>query len=78
MENSLLRSSKKIPRRTPAWLAQVRGDLTWQDPEVCFNAGGGKSSRPSRRGGGGGYQAIARVEKRIRSDCLKFLNVWMS
>ena len=55
-----------------------QGDLTWQDPEVCFNAGGGKSSRPSRRGGGGGYQAIARVEKRIRSDCLKFLNVWMS
>ena len=42
-----------------------------QRPEVCFTTGGGKSSRPSRRGGGGGYQAIARVEKRIRFDFMK-------
>ena len=35
--------------------------------EDCFNSGG-KSSRPSRRGAGGGYQAIARIEKRIRFD----------
>ena len=42
-----------------------------QGPEVCFTTGGGKSGRPSRRGGGGGYQAIARVEKRIRFDFMK-------
>ena len=52
-------------------LAGTGNEGTWQGPEVCFNAGGGKSSRPSRRGGGGGYQAIARVEKRIRFDFLK-------
>ena len=52
-----------------------------QRPEVCFTAGGGKSSRPSRRGGAGGYQAIARVEKRIRFDFMKISevpeNVWI-
>ena len=52
-----------------------------QRPEVCFTAGGGKSGRPSRRGGAGGYQAIARVEKRIRFDFLKIFkapqNVWI-
>ena len=68
MGNSLPRSSKKTLRRTPAWPAQVIRDLAGSTQR--FVSGGGKSGRPSRRGGAGGYQAIARVEKRIRFDFL--------
>ena len=61
---------RRIPRKTPAWLAQVSSYLAGEN---CFNQGGGKSCRPSRRGAGGGYQTMARIEKRIRLDVSKRL-----